>query len=381
MPFSGLSSNDQFTANLVQEDVARIIRTLSPKETPLLSFLGDAPVFARSTKHEYVEDFMLPNYIVASAAINSATAATGILVNGLGLALTVGTLLENESAAPEVMQVSSIAGPNSILVTRNYGGGGIGSLVAGGSLYVREMAGVEGQDHSGADTRRLGNRKANAVGLFRIELATSGTEIAIDTYGNDQWESRVRKGLVDVLHQLEKAVVRGVVNATNSLASATTTRTMNGLRAQVTTVNSTVTGTSFSANPHLYIGNVWEQAWRNGASDGETWCIIAGSTWFRDLSNLNDTKVFDSNEKEEFKRVIRRYAAPFGSAELFLSRVLDATELLLVPRERVIVPPLQGRSFSYMPMAKAGDNEKGLIVGEYTTEVHHESAMARLRSA
>jgi hypothetical protein len=42
-----------------------------------------------------------------------------------GLALTVGTLLENESAAPEVMQVTSIAGPNSILVSRAYGGGRI----------------------------------------------------------------------------------------------------------------------------------------------------------------------------------------------------------------------------------------------------------------
>jgi len=379
MPFSGLSSNDLFTASLVQEDVARLIRTLSPKETPLLDFLGDAPVFATSTKHEYIEDFMLPNYIVASAAINSATAATGILVNGLGLGLTVGTLLENESAAPEVMQVTSIAGPNSILVSRNYGGGGTGSLVAGGSLYVREMAGIEGQDHSGADTRRLGNRKANAVGMFRIELATSDTERALDTHGNDGWDSRIRKGLVDVLHQLEKAVVRGVVNSTNSLASATTTRTMNGIRAQVTSVNSTVVAASFAANPHLYIGNVWEQAWRNGASDSETWAIIAGSTWFRDLSNLNDTKVQDSNEREVYKRVIRTYAGPFGRAELFLSRVLGATELLLVPRERLAVPPLQGRSFTFQPMAKTGDNEKGLIVGEYTLQVHHESAMARLR--
>jgi len=379
MPFSGLSSNDLFTASLVQEDVARLIRTLSPKETPLLDFLGDAPVFATSTKHEYIEDFMLPNYIVASAAINSATAATGILVNGLGLGLTVGTLLENESAAPEVMQVTSIAGPNSILVSRNYGGGGTGSLVAGGSLYVREMAGIEGQDHSGADTRRLGNRKANAVGMFRIELATSDTERALDTHGNDGWDSRIRKGLVDVLHQLEKAVVRGVVNSTNSLASATTTRTMNGIRAQVTSVNSTVVAASFATNPHLYIGNVWEQAWRNGASDSETWAIIAGSTWFRDLSNLNDTKVQDSNEREIYKRVIRTYAGPFGRAELFLSRVLGATELLLVPRERLAVPPLQGRSFTYTPMAKTGDNEKGLIVGEYTMQVHHESAMARLR--
>ena len=78
MAFTGLSSNDLFTASLVQEDVSRLIATLSPKETALLNFLGDSDVFATSTKHEFVEDFMLPNYIVASTAINSAGTASEV---------------------------------------------------------------------------------------------------------------------------------------------------------------------------------------------------------------------------------------------------------------------------------------------------------------
>jgi hypothetical protein len=175
-------------------------------------------------------------------------------------------------------------------------------------------------------------------------------------------------------------VVRGVLNSTNSLGTAAQTRTMQGLRGYLTTINSTVVATSFSANPHLYIGNVWNSIYDQGGSpDSENWAIVAGTGFFRDISNLNDTKVEDSNQSEVFKRVIRTYEGPLGRATVILSRVLASTELLLVPRERVKIAPLQGRSFSYEEMGKTGDSKKGLLTGEYTVEVHHPNAMARLR--
>jgi hypothetical protein len=379
MPFSGLSTNDLFTASLVQEDVSRLIATLSPKETPLLNWLGDSSAFATSTKHEWVQDYMLPNYITASTAINSATAVTGVQVNGLGEALTVGTILENETQT-EVMQVTSIVGANSIVVSRAYGGGAVGSLVAGGQLYVRAMAGVEGADHDGRHTRRLGDRRANTVGLFQMPVAASGTDLSINVYGNDAYDNAVAKGVVDMMHQLEKEVVRGVLNSTNSLGANGQTRTMQGLRSYITTINSTITASSFSTNPHLYIGNVWSNIYEQGGSpDTENWAIIAGQNFFRDISNLNDTKVEDSNQSELFKRVIRTYEGPLGRASVILSRVLSASELLLIPRERVKVVPLQGRSFNYVEMGVTGDNKKGLLTGEYTIEVHHPNAMARLK--
>ncbi len=378
MAFSGLASNELFTASLIQRDIADIVRALAPKETPILDWIGDSNRFATNIKHEFVEDFMLPNYIIASTAINSATADTAFQVNGLGLALNVGQLLQNESAAPELMQVTSIVGANSIVCKRAYDGGVIGSLSAGGQLYVRAAAGVEGADHSGADTRRLGNPRANTVGLFRMELAQSRTQVALAQVGNDSWESRKAKSLIDALHQLEKEVIRGVLNGANSLATSSTTRTMQGIRGQIATINSTITSSSFVAAPHTYIGNLWGSAFSNGASVGnETWGIIAGSTWFKALSDLNDSKVQDSNQSEVFQRRVRRYVGPFGEAELFLSRVMPDTSLILVPRERLAVVPLQGRSFDYMDMATGGDNVKGLITGEYTLELYHESGMAQ----
>ncbi len=380
MAFSGITSHDLRSADLIQESIGALIKTLSPKETPILDWIGDAPDFAIDTEHKFIQDYMLPNYLVASTAINSATAATAFQINGLGLALNYGQLLENESASPEVMQVNSIFGANSIGVTRNYDGAGVGSLAPGGSLYVRENAGVTGADHSGGDTHRFGQKIANTVGLFRMELSESKTASALSTYGKDQWDRRKAKSIVESMHQLENAVVRGQWNASNSLGTASATRTMKGIRATLTSVNSTVTASSFAANPNLYIGNMWEQIWRNGASVTEDWAIIAGSTWFKDLSNLNDTKVQDSNQSELFKRMIRRYEGAFGNAALFVSRVLPATELMLVTRDRLRVVQLENRSFRIDDMGISGDNRKALLTGEYTVEVHHESAMGRMHT-
>lgn len=380
MAFSGLASNEVNTASLIQRDIADLVRTLSPKETPILDWLGDASFSATSIKHEFVEDLMLPNTIVNSTVINSATAATAFQVSpaGIGNALNVGQLLRNESAAPEVMQITSIvSGGNSIAVTRAYDGGTVGSLAPGGTLYVGAAAGVEGADHSGADTRRLGTARANTVGLFRMELAQSATNFSMGQVGNDQWDARKAKGLVDAMRQLENEVVKGVLNGSNSLGTTTATRTMQGIQAQLTSINSTITSASFVANPHLYVGNVWQAVYDNGGAQTETWGLIAGSTWYKALADLNDTKVQDSNESEVFKRRIRTYTGPFGSAEIFLSRVLPATECLIVPKERLVVPNLQNRSFSYVEMGTGGDNRKGLIVGEYTLELYHQSAMGR----
>jgi len=215
-----------------------------------------------------------------------------------------------------------------------------------------------------------------------MPVAASGTDLAVNVYGNDAYDNAVAKGVVDMMHQLEKEVVRGVLNSTNSLGTSAQTRTMQGLRSYITTINSTVTASSFSTNPHLYIGNVWQSIYEQGGSpDTENWAIIAGTSFFRDISNLNDTKVEDSNQSELFKRIIRTYEGPLGRASVILSRVLSASELLLVPRERVKVVPLQGRSFNYTEMGVTGDNKKGLLTGEYTVEVHHPNAMARIVKA
>ena len=383
MAFSGLSTNKLFTPNLLAEDVSEIFRTLVPYEAPFLDWLGDPADFASNTKHEFIEDFMRPRTIINSTAITSTTAALGIQIGpAVAEALTIGTILENTGVTPEYLQVTSIvSGGQSILVSRNYDGSGIGSLAAGGTLRVKAPTAEEGHEHAGLHTARLGNRRANTVGYFNVEIGETGTGRSVKTYGGDSFENSRAKALRELPALLEGEVLTGVWNGTNSLGTSTATRTMQGLRAQLTAVNSTVVDASFSANPHLYLGDAFANMFAAGAASTETWGIIADAAYFRDISNMNDTKVVDSNRDELFKRVIRTYTGPFGTATVFLSRALRTRELLIVPRERVRVLPLQSRSFAYEEMGKTGDNTKGMLVGEYTLEAYHPSAMSRIRTS
>ena len=214
-------------------------------------------------------------------------------------------------------------------------------------------------------------------GYYSIPLGASGSQLSQAVYGMNGYDDAVAAAITQGLWMTENELATGVLNSSNSLGTATATRTMKGIRGFVSTVNSTVTAASLSANPHLYLGNIFQAMFDNGASPTETWGLLCGPTLFRTISNLNDTKVEDSQDVEQFKRVIRRYTGPLGSAEVILSRGLKADEGIFVSRERTV--PAQFRPWQRIPIAKSGDNVKDLLVGEFTLEVHHEAAMARIR--
>jgi hypothetical protein len=382
MAFSGLSTYDQFTAtggSLIAEDISPLVTLLAPSETPILDWLGDSPYSATSPLHEYVDELLRPNYITASTAINSATAATGFQTNGLAATLTVGTLLENETdttnATYEVLQVTSIPGPNSLLVSRAYGGTANGSLAVGGQLFVRAPLALEGQDASG-DVTRPRIRRQVYTKIFQVPITVSLSQAASRGAGGIEDEYNHQKALrvKELLRDLEKEVVRGVASG-NSIGSETLFRSFNGLRATLTAVNSTITASSFDANPHLYIGNLWKSAFDNGLRSNETIALIAGPTFYRSISNLNDTKVYDSNTSELFKRRITQYTGPLGTAEVILSPWMPAGSVMGVVKERVRVVPLRGRTFAHFPLAMTGSAIKGMLEGEYTLEISHQNAM------
>lgn len=382
MPFSGLSTYDEFTASggsLIEEDVSATIALLSIRETPLLDWLGDSGISAHNVVHEFIEEELRPNYLTTSTAVNSATAATGIQLNGLGDTLTAGTLLENESGTPEILQVSSAVGPNSVLVTRAFGGGAVGSLVAGAQLFVRAPLALEGQDAVG-DVTRLGRRKQTYIKFFQLPITVSLTKAAVNEIGiTDVYEHQKMLRLAEMLRDLEKEVIRGIVSG-NSIGSETLYRSFAGLRAQIGSINSLLGVGSFTANPHLYIGDAWSNAFGNGLRANDTVALVCGKTTYRDISALNDTKVQDSNQSELFKRRIRKYSGPYGEADVILSPWMPNNGVISVVRERVKIVPLQGRTFRHIPLAMTGSAMKGMVEGEYGLEIHHPQAAFQIRT-
>lgn len=378
--FNGLASDEMFTALNNAEDCSPTIAMLSPTETPFLDWIGFQTLEADSTLHTFQEEELRPNTVVTNGVMNSATADTGLRLVDFGDLLTVGTILELRNSTPEVLRVVSIAGPTSVLLARGVDASGlIGSLTSGTTLHVRGAYGTEGNDHPGTDVSRPRRLKTTTIGLFHLPIAISNTQLSIRTKANagDEFEKQKNNRILEAIRDLEKEILNG--NGINSTMNASSYRNIRGLRAEVTSINSTVSANSFAADPHVWIGNVMEQCFLANADPNEEWGIIAGTTFFRNISDMNSAKVQDSSESESFKRVIRTYEGPFGNMRVMLSRNLAATELYCVPRNRVKPVVLRGRSFQIEEMGKTGDNRKGLLTGEYGVELHHSYAMARLR--
>jgi hypothetical protein len=382
MPFSGLSTFDQFTAtggSLIAEDVSATVKLLSIAETPLLDFLGDADSMATNVVHEFIEEELRPNYLTNSTAIASDTAATGIRLSAFGDLLTVGTLIENETS-PEVLQVTSVVGPFSVLVSRNYGAAGVGSLAANGRLFVRAPLALEGQDAAG-DVTRARRRRQAYVKMFQLPITISLTQLAVTGLSvADEYERQKMARIKESLRDLEKEVIRGIVSG-NSIGSESVYRSFAGLRAQIGSINSLLGAGSLQAAPHTYIGNAWKAAFDNGLRETDTIALVCGPAAYKAVSDLNDTKVQDSNKSTTFQRRIRTYAGPFGQAEVILSPWMPDLSILGIAKERVKVVPLNKRSFQHIDLAQTGSAKKGMVEGEYTLEVHHPATMFQIRGA
>lgn len=165
MAFTGRAVYSDYDSTA--EDVADYVAMISPADTPLLDFLGDAMEPGENTLIQWIEDVLSPNTIVASSAVASnVTGGNDIgVAGGLAPQLQVGMVLVGPSASgSEYMQISAIAG-NTISVTRAFGGTTANSFAAGSSISVLGDAALEGADvdQSSATDR---SRKSNYMQIF-----------------------------------------------------------------------------------------------------------------------------------------------------------------------------------------------------------------------
>jgi hypothetical protein len=377
--FTGYSTSDSFAE--IDTDISDLLLLVAPFQTPFLNLLPQPPKAATSPKHDWFQQDIGPDRLITSTAINSATAATGVTVNGLAHLLQVGMILELESSAGdgELVQISSIPGPNSILFNRNIGVSprGVNSLVVGGKLFVVSTAEKEGDDTDGDVSRpRVGF--TNYTQIFKKPIRISGTRQAVLTAPNVGSEIDHQETLrtIELLRDLEKAVIRSV--AISTIADESTTRTMNGIRAQITTINSALVHSSFVADPLLYTNALMAEAWNAGARDLDV--LLMGDEWSAALSSTNSSKLQVEQADRNVTRVVERITTDYGSLIKVVSPWMPRRAMMGVATGRIFVPNLQGRSFKREELAKTGDNLRRHILGEYTTEVHHQEQMFQARS-
>ncbi len=376
MPFTGRALYDTGVFDGVAEDVSEEISMISPFETPLLDRLAQAPRAATHVLHEWLEESLNPNTVVTSntSEVLPATDPVTLAVhdgsgNSVAKYFMVGHIFENDTTG-EQLQVSSIDNDNSLLVlSRGFGGTTAATIAEGETLDAISDAALEGADVT-VDISRPRSRQQNYCQIFKKDVIVSGTVEAVRQLGGitDEMDHQRNQRLREAIRDLEKAVIRGRTSG-NSIGSATARRSMDGILARLTT-NATSIG---SLNPSI-LNDVIQTAWNNGGTDVDL--IVADKTLKRVIDTFNDTRVEVMNRDERFHNRVSMFESTYGDMEVILDRWMPSNTIMVISTQRVHVVPLTGRSFRFVPVSRTGDAEKGMILGEYTTEVKNEEGMA-----
>lgn len=368
----------------IAEDVSDIIGLVSPHETALLDYLGDARREATSTVHEWIESSLVPSYdrINQTSFTPSAVAASVLTVDNPGVFAVGDQLRPAESS--EVMLITAISG-STIVVVRGYGGTTAEAVANNQVLHIIGNAALEGGEPA-SEAVNVRVRKQNYTQIFTSRIEVSGSQRAVQTIGiADELEYQKQLMLRGLLRDLENCVINGVAPLASPQGSATVRRTLNGILPQLDT-NTMVPGVAGipdgagSGSDELteeVLNAAMRQIWDQSSGTIDT--IVVGGSQKRKINQFvsqlrgyepSDTRVRD---------MVSVYESDFGVARVVLSRWVPEDTVMLLDSSRISVLPLSGRSFHYKPLSSTGDSEVGQLIGEYTLELMNENAHGAIR--
>jgi hypothetical protein len=380
MAFTGKASYSAGTTlPELAEDVSDIIGLISPYETHLLDALGDPMREARSTRHEWLEDELLPNKDAVNDSTFSDPAADTDFVVDNGSRFRIGDQIQIEGSK-ELMLVTNV-NTNTLSVVRGYAGTTPENLADNKVINILGNAALEGDDQPTARfTNR--NRCSNYTQIFTASIKISGTDMAASQLSlADELDFQKQERLRELIRDLENTVINGGQPSSNPEGSGSVRRSMKGI---IQSLSSNVfhtgddgfpTGTDFDEEMLNYaLRKIWENS--NSTVD----LIVVGGFQKRMINAFcGDSRSYGANDTT-FTNLVGIYESDFGVCRIVTTRWMPQDAVLLLDSTRVNVLPLAGRSFHFKPLASSGDYECGELIGEYTLELKNEAAHGLIRN-
>lgn len=356
-----------FNADLIgrPESVTDEILLLNPYQTPLLSMLGFAtPV--NQPEHVWFEDSM---FATETTATEEAT--------GTDTAITVASIEPFRTGdvvkiGEELVKITAIdPTAKGLTVVRGYADTTPADVKVGIKVEFQFTESVEGQDAIAARHKKR-ERKSNLTQIFTDTVQITGTAAAVANYGiADIYEYEKAKKQLELALQLEKAMISGVKYENGAV------RQMGGVRNLVRTNVKDAAGEALKldmVNDSLQA--IYE---KGGFATGGQYEVVVPAKQKRVVSSFGDALVRLNRDDEARGTVVNRLVTDFGEVPVSINDNLDANEVLILDRNRVKIHPLQGREFTHEYLGKKGDYYEGMLVGEYTLELHQEQAHARIK--
>jgi len=364
MAFTGVATYEIFDAE-IGEDVSSMVADISPRTAPFLNWAGDAGTSIGNPYYTWEEKSLLPETFDTSSAIASSAAASyGVEVGANANLLRVGDILRIGFSG-EQMRVNSIGtGAASIYVERAYAGTSGNSSAAGEDLIFIGSALEEGTDPR--EERRVNHvLKSNFVQKFRedIKVSRRANQATLKVPGFPApFDEDVADKTVEVVKQLERAVLMGRTNG-NTIGASGEETTMAGIyHSVVTNVVSSATWTNSLMNNLL--ATMDTQTDVTGNSD--RYSIWAGTRAYRSISNSRDSRVEQGvQEVEAGIKAPTMYLSDFGDIPMFKSRYLPQGSILVLRRDFIEIAPYNGLSFATRRYDNGSSSETGYVEGTY----------------
>ena len=254
---------------------------------------------------------------------------------------------------------------------------------------------IEGDDAT-ANTFVASTRVGNYCQISRKTVSVSGTQRKVDTAGRaDEKAYQIAKRGREIKRDMEYSLTR---NQASSAGGAGTARSLASLESWLAT-NKTSAGVSASGatTPGFSSGTVAaptdastagsfvkadldqviQECWNEG---GDPKVIMVGPhnrtqiSGFSGISTL-ETRA-DAGSDVTLMGAIDFYKSNFGTLKVVPNRFQRDQTVLVLDMEYLCVSML--RDMEFEELAKTGDNDKTMIVAEYTLEVKNEAASGKI---
>lgn len=356
-----------FNADIIgkPESVTEQILMLNPYQTPMLAMLGFAAPVSQ-VEHVWFEDSMFATESTVTA--DALVGATSIVVASVEPFRTGDVVKIGE----ELLKVSAInTGTKTLTVARGYASTTAAAVTTGAVVEFQFTEGVEGADAIAARYKKR-ERKSNISQIFTDTVEITGTAAAVANYGiSDLYTYEQSKKQLELALQLEKALINGIKYENGS------TRQMAGARSLITTNVKDAANAALTLNMiNDSLQAIYE---KGGFASGGNYEIIVPAKQKRVVSGFGADLVRVDQADNRRGTVVSRLTTDFGEFPVSINDNLAATEALILDKNRAQIKPLNGREFQHEYLGKKGDYYQGMLVGEYTFELHQEAAHARIK--
>jgi len=359
----------------IKQDVSSLFKEVCNRDSDILKFFMKGGTVKNKVFHWTQQTRGYTFGTLAANVTNSATSITfpeHLTYSPLAIYPGRTVLAMGSENMLVTARGANSGGVTTYTVTRGYDGTTAIAHTAGKSFRIVATDEAEGADAT-TDQSEFSYSDISYTQIFRRELIKSGTEQAVDVFGNINDLSREGMKKMEELHmEVQSALLYGVGRDD----TGTKKRRMRGLKDYSAQVGNTIDAGAVALTEAFLDLRMQEFYKRTGTKTDLL--VIMGVEQQSRLNALKPAYV-QGGGMPYTSNTINRYikGIDFGNGlkiNAVIASGMDASDLFIVKPSEIEVLALAGRDFKKEPLAKTGDSDKILVVGEYGTKVYNPNA-------